>query len=439
MIVTMKFGLIFLSCLIVSQLSANDLNSKEKPVVGKPIHDYTFTNIRNYHKNEISINEFRGKWLILDLWSIGCTSCIQSFPKINQLQLEFKENIQFILVGRLYKNIVEVFDKIQQRQQLTVVTAFDSVLFNKWGVTSVPHIVIIDPTGIVKAITKTEDLTNARLKNLVAGNEVTFFEKDNYLNQPEFDPESFIDKDQLIYQSILVKSQGEKIYTGYYPIDFVTLGDQYKKKGYRQSGVPLIWLYKAAYLGKFTFTDYNAADYGTIAINPILELYDSSDFIDSRTDSRILYNYYLHLPLHAYTLENLMTCLQQDLTRSFSYKAAVEKRMLPVWLVVAKPKASKKIRTKGGTRYSTASEGSITAGFKATNIPMKSFMNLLFSHQFSYTRYPIFDITGITENIDVEINADLTNMEDIKRELNRLDLDLILGKREMKVLVIRDK
>lgn len=75
------------------------------PEIGKPCPDFVLKDVINYPKKEVRLNDFKGKWLILDFWDRDCTACIESFPKINALQKEFGDKVQFILVGDQDKGI----------------------------------------------------------------------------------------------------------------------------------------------------------------------------------------------------------------------------------------------------------------------------------------------------------------------------------------------
>ena len=39
-----------------------------KPVVGKPCPDFTLNNLVNSKKPSLSLKDFKGKWLMIDIW-----------------------------------------------------------------------------------------------------------------------------------------------------------------------------------------------------------------------------------------------------------------------------------------------------------------------------------------------------------------------------------
>src|SRR5260221_11561119 len=80
-------------------ISHANAQTSEFPIVGKPFPNFLLENVQYYTQNKVSLEDFRGKWLILDFWNEHCPSCISSFPKMDLMQKEFGEKIQIMLVG----------------------------------------------------------------------------------------------------------------------------------------------------------------------------------------------------------------------------------------------------------------------------------------------------------------------------------------------------
>ena len=86
-----KIKLLLLGILMFEfPLMAQDIILKS-PEVGRPIPKFTLSDIQYYEKKNVSQADFIGKWLILDFFSESCSACFKSFPKINELQKEFKD------------------------------------------------------------------------------------------------------------------------------------------------------------------------------------------------------------------------------------------------------------------------------------------------------------------------------------------------------------
>src|SRR5438876_938837 len=67
--------------------------------IGDKVPDITFKNVLNYKSNKAKLSDFKGKLVILDMWSTWCTSCITAFPEMETLQKQFKDKIQILLVN----------------------------------------------------------------------------------------------------------------------------------------------------------------------------------------------------------------------------------------------------------------------------------------------------------------------------------------------------
>jgi thiol-disulfide isomerase/thioredoxin len=419
-----------------------------KPEVGKPCPEFTLTHVTHYDKKKVTLSDFKGKWLVLDFWYTGCTACIHSFPKINELQKQFKDKVQFVLVGqnskRYYKNVEVFFERLSAKQQLNIAAAYDSTLAPQWGIRAMPYIIIVDPQGIVRSITDGNDMSKEKIQSLLNGETPTFSRIDLIPQQFEvkFTSKNGSDlpKEKVLSYSVLTEWNGEK-FNGGYEVDQYASYSEGWEKDFRVVGVSLQWLYSLAYFGKsnamFKFRDDPL--FGKICPFPLLELKDTSKFVVNYSDGSGLYNYCLRSPAEQITRENIMLFLQQDLKKGFGYSAVVEERDMPVWELIAKPEVEQKVKTKGGLKYYSSSEGSIAAGFTVRNAPMKGFITNLTYYLYEKENYPFIDATGITSNIDITIDADMTSFSDVKRELNKHGLDFALSKRKMKVLVIRDQ
>jgi hypothetical protein len=112
---------------------------------------------------------------------------------------------------------------------------------------------------------------------------------------------------------------------------------------------------------------------------------------------------------------------------------------MPIWKLKALPDAESKLRTKGGKPgdlKETGADGG-AAGFSYQNYPI-SYLHQKIERYLSTQQVPIIDETGITYNIDVSVDALLTDRDWVIRELRRSGLDLVLENTLMLVLVIRE-
>jgi thiol-disulfide isomerase/thioredoxin len=423
--------------------NAQEGKTGPQPAVGKPMPDFTLKNITHYKTKEARLSDFKGKWLFLDFWFTGCTICIKSFPKVNSFHRQFKDKAVFMMVGlnehRYNKDIQSLFERLRKKQNLTMPAAYDSVLFTRWGIISMPHIIVVNPEGIVHSITGGRNMTADKIKTLLDGGDVSFYPKD--VDREDFNAESVADtagalSSPLIYRSILTRWNGENQNGGFVIDEFVKLPTEYQMKGWSVSNVPLYALYNYAYLGRWNWIPSDSI-YGKAAALPVLEIADTSlfqfDFINDV--GKGTYNYNLVLPPSKITVNNMMQVLQSELKNMFGYEVSVETRIVPVWKLIAQPGAGQKLRSKGGEPG--RSPGSTAAGFSVKNFPVKKTLALITKYISDY-QTPFIDGTGIIGNIDFSIDADMTKWNEVRQGLQKLGLDLVKDKKPMSVIVIRD-
>jgi peroxiredoxin len=418
-----------------------------QPEVGKPMPDFTLTNVTHYNKKQISLADLRGRWTFLDFWFTACTACIQSFPKINALQKEFKDEVQFILIGINEKEmfrgagIEKVYERLREKQKLQLVSAYDSLLMFRWGIWAMPHIIVIDPDGIVRHITAGGDLGSEKIQKLLKGEPVTLAPKQK--SPPKYDVAEFpgSENNTLVYRSILTKSNGERSASSVLE-EHVSLLPEYRDQGIQITSLPLSFFYKTAYIENAS-AQLEQSGKDKIQYYPelVLELKDSSlfDHDFNSGDFRGLYSYNLAVhPSRSADLEFLKKVFRQELKNIFGFEVTIEKRKMPAWELIAQPGAGKRLHTKGGIKYvgDGTESFALASGFTARNISTEQLLGVC-TYYMTY-HAPFFDETGIRHNIDIKVNADMTSLNDIKMSLQKAGLDIVKAEREFLVVVIKD-
>ncbi len=159
--------------------------------VGRICPDFKFTDVQHYAKTSVTINDFRGQWLILDCWNRYCSSCLRKMPAMDSLQKKFQSKAKVVLIGYTGsqytkksddKPIRFLFEMNRKRLNLNLTIAYDSVFFHKFHIGACPYIVVVDPNGIIRGITT--EFTQEDFKNMMLGKPVELtkayiWEKDN--------------------------------------------------------------------------------------------------------------------------------------------------------------------------------------------------------------------------------------------------------------------
>lgn len=411
---------------------------------GAAMPDFTLDNVTHYRKNHVTLSEFSGSWLVLDFWASFCVPCIASFPKMNKLQEQFESDVKIIMIGLIgrrahtnLKTAKTMYEGLRRKQNLNLTVAYDSALGSKLDIWSVPRIIVIDPNGIVR-IANTNHLDSLSLALLVKGDTVHSFEKRSFSETYEvdklFDNTSPSHENNLLFASILSVHNGERP-----QLPPLELTRDSSMCTFKALAVPLKTLYRYAYIGKPSWQQVGDSLYGSVYPDPILEIKDTTKFSYSwdPRNSFGLYNFSLYIDQCTdIDTKKLMVILQGELSRYFGYTATIEKRLMPCWkLVLTSDHYKRKLRTRGGTlKYPTAP----ASGFSLTNAPVSALLSILWNYH-AGKEPPFIDETGITGNIDIKVDALISDISDVKRALNSNGLDLVKGKRYMDVIVVRQE
>lgn len=118
---------------------------------GMPAPDFTAVDVNG---KEYKLSDFAGKVVVLDFWFTGCIPCKMEMPYMERIAESMKDApVQFISMSLdmgkqllpAWKEMVK--DKKGEVLNLNVPGGFKSTLAQKFGIRSVPRIVIIDQQG----------------------------------------------------------------------------------------------------------------------------------------------------------------------------------------------------------------------------------------------------------------------------------------------------
>jgi len=100
----------------------------------------------------ISLNDLRGKVVILDFWTYGCINCIHVIPDLERLEAEFADELVVIGVHSAKftnesdtDNLVDIVQRYDLKHP--VVNDKDFAIWNQWGANAWPTTAVIDPAG----------------------------------------------------------------------------------------------------------------------------------------------------------------------------------------------------------------------------------------------------------------------------------------------------
>lgn len=127
---------------------------QERKKMSKGYPSPKFVDYKNYNGGTTSLDDFKGKYVYIDVWGTGCLPCYAEIPYLNKLEIKYQgKNIAFVSISAnskrsgtdLWRKTVE--DKAMTGIQLLADNGMQSEFLKKYMVNSIPRFILIDPDG----------------------------------------------------------------------------------------------------------------------------------------------------------------------------------------------------------------------------------------------------------------------------------------------------
>lgn len=464
----MRYIFIFLAAILhlqaFGQLSSGDtkFNVKEADIrplkKGDLVPDVLFISKENFPDNVKSLHDYKGKLVLLDFWSTGCSSCIAAFPKMDKFQKKYGDRLQIVLV-----NPYETAELVHQRwTRIATRSAIvypdiprvsgDSIWKKLFPTTSVPHHVWLNEEGKIIAVTGGHNASEATIEALLKG------EKKRLLLKPAVDrmdlsQKSFI---ETISEGRVLPGMGANFYSYYegegasiYGTENINVVDTMANT-LRFTYVnisPLI-------MAKKLFTQV-AASPGTNKF-----LFDDRTFVETsnpapfqnRIPNEQLDQWILQ---HRFGMEVVVPLEKKDsiyhfifdqfrhyIKEKYNQQISIEERRKPCLVMVQKPGTSL-LRTKGGEKKQIFPKDYAKDKMMYLNTPFEEVFKDL-DYQINSDRekrYTVVNEVPYKGNVDISfmnIYGKPHQLDMLKKQLNEYGLDLIEADRKVTVFVVRD-
>ena len=124
-----------------------------------------------------TLENLRGKVIVLEFWATWCAPCIAAIPHLNELADNFKgAPVQFIAITDENSNIVEPFLK-KRAMRAWIGIDRDKSLFKAYDISAIPHTVVLNTNGQIAAITYPMTLKREHIDNLLTGKPTGLLER----------------------------------------------------------------------------------------------------------------------------------------------------------------------------------------------------------------------------------------------------------------------
>lgn len=382
----------------------------------------------NYKREKVFLSEFRGKALIIDFWATWCAPCVASFTKLDSLKNSFKDELEIIPVTYEKKEKVAPFlDNINKTRNINVYSVVNNIELKKFFPhTSVPHYVLIDRDGIVKAITFSEDITANNIRQLIEKKELNLPLKfEEPLNKQNPLAVHTTDKNILLYHVLSKYIPG--VPTGIGPLTDTS---------FSIDNGSLLNLYQVAYGEGIRLID------GFKHIN-LLTL-DSTRFTDfagpgltsSEYRGRWIREHGLNYSIKVAPQDSARKweIMRQDLAQCFPEIKAQFIKAQRKCLILSKLNNAEVFKSNSTEAFSY---DRTLFNIRVTNGSMRLLINL-FNHNFQNSYYTIIDKTNFKGLINVNVEADFSKLENINKALEKYGLVLEEEMKTVEILQVSD-
>ncbi|WGQ12805.1 TlpA family protein disulfide reductase [Sphingobacterium faecium] len=375
-------------------------------------------------KKTITLGEYKDKLIILDFWATWCVPCIKAFPELSELSKDFSTQLQIILAtSEEQKKITDFL--IKRKSPLTSIVE-DKTLKVVFPKNSVPHEIWIKD-GKVFAITDTYYVNSKTIKQVLNGEITSLTEKKvnrSYnLNEPLLIDGNGGGKNDLLYHSVI---------TGY--LDGIggsgvfadTLG-RYKLRVLNGTAFDL-YTYAA---GRIDYSFYiKNRTLNTTSVKRKLQDLNTSD--PSHRPDFFCYELIVPKSLEEKAPYMMVDDLNKFFGNLYGIRGDIKTTTTKCW-VLRKTKNPFTGTTKGGKAQATKDND------------MLQFINEPFSNYFfslaeanQDQSFPFVDRTSISDNVDMKVLFNRTDIKETQELLESYGLSLTLENCEIQLLILTD-
>lgn len=130
-----------------------EMEQKQKALQDGSVEAPNFT-LKDLEGRDVSLSDFRGKWVILDFWGSWCPWCIKGFPELKEAYQEYAGKLE--IIGIDCRESEADWRAGVEKYELSWVNVYNpegTSLLSEYGVQGFPTKAIIDPEGKIRNIT----------------------------------------------------------------------------------------------------------------------------------------------------------------------------------------------------------------------------------------------------------------------------------------------
>lgn len=157
--ILMPYAELYNKQVVEMQSARNEEEARKAEVASGAITAPNFT-LPDLNGKQVSLSDFRGKWVVLDFWGSWCGWCVKGFPALKQAYEKYGDKIVVIGIDcNESEDDWRAGVKQHQIPWLNLYNGHDRKLYSDYNIEGFPTKAIINPEGKLVDLTTGEDPT----------------------------------------------------------------------------------------------------------------------------------------------------------------------------------------------------------------------------------------------------------------------------------------
>ncbi len=362
---------------------------------GEKAPHYVFNDVLNGDNKPFDIST-QGKPLILEFWATWCVPCIPAMKELEIYQNKFGNQLEILTISTDKRsNLLRYIHNTNTSLKIV----HDSIHVDVFNYRTVPHTILIDKNGIIKAITTPNQLTDKIIEDFVAGKEI-----------------EIIKKQDISTNLGLFKEYKNQFYQ-------YTLRDENKELDWKNE------------IKRNQNNEPISLEFNNVSIYRLLtDIYEltTAARLDVNKDSISKNKYCFKLEQSADYSKNILDNAKDILNENSGFKARLIEKTLDSLYTLQVIDSTMLPNTSLNTKFSREGGGNYFKGIKISSKDLIMYLE-------DVTYLPVKDKTGINFVFDMELNWSLENPKTLNEELKKYGLKLKKSNVPEKIVLLEIK
>ena len=195
-----------ISAIITAQ--AQETVLYDAPSIGQNIPNFNINIYSNGGTVKNKIEDYKGKVVILEFWATYCRPCIPAMDHLGELQKQFPNELKVIAVTD--EDAYKVQSFLSKRPSNVLIgidtdKSLNKIFYHQF----MPHTVVIDPNGVLRAVTSPDQITSEVISKVYQGVDVAIKPKAEFAPTEEAISNNIVPEDVKSIFKITISERRE--------------------------------------------------------------------------------------------------------------------------------------------------------------------------------------------------------------------------------------